>query len=263
MIAEKYVELSHGKTRYLEAGSGEPVILLHGVDFGAGGDRFEFVMEPLSKHFRAIAPDFMGWGFGDRFPEEYSFAYLVDFVREFQDGVGIEASHIVGHSMGGWVATLFGYESPDRVKKLVLLAAGGTASRTLRTMTEFQAPSRDDVRDMLRRTIKVDADVEALADRNFAKTQVPGALEAYRRILTHMNNPATRQRYNTVRRLPHIHVPTLVVWGENDETNALEMAHTLHNGIAGSKLVVMPDTGHFLPTERPNELARILIDFLS
>jgi pimeloyl-ACP methyl ester carboxylesterase len=77
-----------------------------------------------------------------------------------------------------------------------------------------------------------------------------------------MNNPATRQRYNTVRRLPHIPVPTLIVWGDRDETNALEMAHTLHNGIAGSKLVVLPDTGHFIPTERPAELATTLIEFL-
>ncbi|HLQ32896.1 MAG TPA: alpha/beta fold hydrolase [Chloroflexota bacterium] len=263
MIAEKYVELSHGKTRYLEAGSGDPVILLHGVDFAAGGDRWQFVMEPLAQRFRAIAPDFLGWGLGDRFQGEYSFAYLVDFVRELQDALGIESSHIVGHSMGGWVATLFGYESPQRVRKLVLVAAGGTAARTLRTMTEFQPPSRDDIRDMLKRTVKVDTDIEALVDMNFKKTQVPGAIEAYRRILSHMNDAANRQRYSTVRRLPHIKVPTLIVWGEQDEVNALEMAHTLNQGIPDSKLVVLPDTAHFIPTERPKELSQALIDFLS
>src|SRR5690242_6229482 len=216
MIDEKYVQLSHGRTRYLEAGSGQPVILLHGVDVGSGGDRFEFVLEPLAQRYRAIAPDFMGWGFGDRFPEEYSFAYLVDFVRDFQDALGIESSHIVGHSMGGWVSTVFGYESPNRIKKLVLVAAGGTATRTLRSMTEFQPPTRDELRDMLKRTVKVDVDIEALADANFKKTQVPDAVEAYRRILRHMNDPANRARYNTVRRLPHIKVPTLVLWGERD-----------------------------------------------
>lgn len=264
MIAEKYVELSHGKTRYVEAGEGEPVILLHGVDYAAGGDRWQWVMEPLSRRYRAIAPDFLGWGLGDRFPGEYSFAYLVDFVRELQDGLGIESSHIVGHSMGGWVATLFGYESPNRVNKLVLVAAGGTATRTLHSMTEFKPPTRDDVRDMLKRVLKVEGvDVEALADENFKKTQVPDALEAYRRILRHMNEPANRARYNTVRRLPHIKVPTLVLWGDRDEVNSLEMAHTLHDGIAGSKLLVLPDTGHFVPQERPNELAQALIDFFA
>ena len=177
MIAEKYVELSHGKTRYLEAGSGEPIILLHGVDFAAGGDRFKFVMEPLSQRFRTIAPDFLGWGLGDRFPGEYSFAYLVDFVRELQDGLGLESSHILGHSMGGWVATLFGYESPDRVKKLVLVAAGGVAPRTLRSMTEFKPPTRDEVRDMLKRTIKVDVDIEALADIQPAGLVQPEVLQ--------------------------------------------------------------------------------------
>ncbi|MFI5266509.1 MAG: alpha/beta fold hydrolase [Chloroflexota bacterium] len=263
MITEKYVELSHGKTRYVEAGSGEPVILLHGVDFAAGGDRFQWVMEPLSQRFHAIAPDFLGWGLGDRFPGEYSFAYLVDFIREFQDGLGLESSHIVGHSMGGWMSTLFGYESPERVNKLVLVAAGGVAPRTLRSMTEFKPPTRDELRDMLKRTVKVDTDVEALADANFKKTQVPGAVEAYQRILNHMNNHDNRQRYNTVRRLPHIKVPTLIVWGDRDETNALEMGQALESGIPNSKLVILPDTGHFIPTERPNELAKLLIDFLS
>ncbi|HLG74354.1 MAG TPA: alpha/beta hydrolase [Chloroflexota bacterium] len=263
MIEEKYVELSHGKTRYLEAGQGDPVILLHGVDFAAGGDRWQWVMEALAPKYRAIAPDFLGWGMGDRFPGEYSFAYLVDFIRELQDGLGLESSHIVGHSMGGWVSTLFGYESPNRIKKLVLVAAGGTATRTLRSMTEFQPPSRDELRDMLKRTVKVDVDIEALTDANFKKTQVPDAVEAYRRILRHMNDPANRARYNTVRRLPHIKVPTLVVWGDRDEVNAPEMAHTLHDGIPGSKLVMLPDTGHFIPTERPKELAQALIDFFS
>jgi pimeloyl-ACP methyl ester carboxylesterase len=261
MIEEKYVELSHGKTRYMEAGQGQPVILLHGVDFAAGGDRWQWVMEGLALRYRAIAPDFLGWGLGDRFPGEYSFAYLVDFVRELQDGLGLESSHIVGHSMGGWVATVFGYESPNRVDKLVLVAAGGVATRTLRSMTEFVPPTRDELKAMLQRTVSAEVDFEALTDRNYAKTQVPDAVEAYKRILKHMNEPANRARYNTVRRLPHIKVPTLVVWGDHDETNALEMGETLRDGIPGAKMVVIPDTGHFIPTQRPKELAQALTDF--
>ena len=76
-----------------------------------------------------------------------------------------------------------------------------------------------------------------------------------------MNNMETRQRYNTVRRFPHIPVPTLVLWGRNDSTNALEMGEMTHVGIPGSKMVVF-DCDHWVPTGAPEELNAALLDFL-
>ena len=81
-------------------------------------------------------------GARDRLDIEYSFAYIVDFVREFQDALGIERSNIVGHSMGGWLASLFAYESPNRVNKLVLVGSGGTRTRNDSSMTSFNRRRR-------------------------------------------------------------------------------------------------------------------------
>jgi pimeloyl-ACP methyl ester carboxylesterase len=262
-VAEKYVNLSHGKTRYLEAGTGYPTILLHGVGFTGGADGWSLTMEPLAERHWVLAPDFLGWGKGDRLDLEYSFAYLVDFVREFQDGLGIERSNIVGHSMGGWVASLFAYESPNRVNKLVLASSGGTATRTLASMTQFQPPTREQLRAQLALRVKAPGlDLDALADREYAKAQIPGAVEAYQKILNHMNNGLTRQRYNTLRRLPCIKAPTLVVWGRQDSTNALEMGIKTHEAIPGSRLVVIEDCDHFIPTEQPEQFNRALLEFL-
>lgn len=262
-VAEKYVELSHGKTRYLEAGSGFPTILLHGVGYTTAAENWEFTMGPLAEKHWVLAPDFVGWGKGDRLDLEYSFAYLVDFVREFQDALGIGKSNIVGHSMGGWVASLFAYESPERVNKLVLVASGGTATRTLPSMTEFQPPTRETLLAQLRERVRAPGvDVEAMADREMAKAQIPGAVDAYRKILSHMNNNLTRTRYNALRRLPFIKAPTLVVWGRQDSTNALEMGEKTHALIPGSRLVIIEDCNHFIPTERPDEFNRALLEFL-
>ena len=134
-ITEKYVELIHGKTRYLESGTGDPTILIHGVGFAGGADNWRLNIGPLSKKLRILAIDCLGWGKGDRVDREYSFAYLVDHVREFQDALGLEKTNIVGHSMGGWIASVFAYESPNRVNKLVLAASGGARPRTLSSMT--------------------------------------------------------------------------------------------------------------------------------
>jgi pimeloyl-ACP methyl ester carboxylesterase len=123
----KSVELSHGRTRHLEAGGGPAVILLHGVAFASGGDSWLANVGGLAPKLRVLAPDFPGWGPGDQLELGYSFAYLADFVREFQDALGLENSHIAGHSMGGWVSSVLAYESPQRVGKLVLVASGGMA----------------------------------------------------------------------------------------------------------------------------------------
>lgn len=260
---EKFVEMSHGTTRYIEAGTGYPTILLHGVGYAEGGHNWLLNIGPLSKNLRILAVDALAWGKGDGFlQQEYSFAYLVDFLREFQDALGLEKTNLVGHSMGGWLASLFAYESAARLNKLVLVASGGAMPRQLKSMVEFQPPSRETLLEQQGHTVKSPlVDHEAYADYRFAMTQSPDRLDAYRRVLAHMNNMETRSRYNTVRRFPHITTPTLVVWGKDDAINALEMGEMTHEGIPGSKMVVF-DCGHFIPTEVPDEFNTAVGDFL-
>jgi pimeloyl-ACP methyl ester carboxylesterase len=260
---QQYVELSHGRTRFLTAGTGAPLLLLHGVGYTGGGDLWLLNIGPLAEKFRVIAPDFLGWGLGDRLNVEYSFAYLVDFVRELQDALDIEKSHIVGHSMGGWVSSVFAYESPNRVDKLVLIGSGGTRTRTIPEMTEFQAPDREGILRSLKQNFGENTvDLEQMADEAVAKTQVPGALESYRGILKHMNTAGNRSRYNTLRRLAKVKAPTMLVWGDRDEVNNVEMAHATKEVMPHARLEILPDTGHMVPMQRPAELNALLLDFL-
>jgi pimeloyl-ACP methyl ester carboxylesterase len=257
--------MSHGTTRYIEAGTGYPTILLHGVGYAEGGHNWFLNIGPLSKNSRVIAIDALAWGKGQGFLEqEYSFAYLVDFLREFQDALGLEKTNLVGHSMGGWLGSLFGYESPNRLNKLVLVASGGAMPRQLKSMVEFQPPTREMLLEQQMKTVKSPlVDQEALADYRVAMTQNPERLTAYRNVMAHMNNMETRSRYNTVRRFAHITVPTLVVWGRDDQINALEMGEMTHAGIPGSKMVVFDDCGHFIPTEVPDQFNEAVGAFLA
>ncbi len=260
---EKYVELNHGTTRYIEAGSGYPTILVHGVGYTGGAHNWLLNIGPLSSKLRVLAVDCPAWGKGEGYlDQEYSFAYLVDFIREFQDALGLPKTNLVGHSMGGWLASLFAYESPSRLNKLVLVASGGAMPRQLHSMVAFKPPARDQILENLKSTVKDrNVDLEALADYNYALTDNPARLTSYQHVLNHMNNMETRARYNTVRRFPHISVPTLVVWGRDDKTNALEMGEMTHQGIPGSKMVVF-ECGHYIPTEASQELNAALLDFL-
>lgn len=264
-ITEKFAEMSHGKTRYFEAGSGYPTILIHGAGIESGADGWLVVFEDLASQLRVLSIDSLNWGPGDVFDQEFSFAYQVDHIREFMDVLGIDKANIVGHSMGGWLATLFAYESPERVNKLVLVAAGGAATRPLQNMVDWTPPEAEGVRERISaRVAKAGAPVngDAIVESYVKKVTDPAHTAAFAKVMKHMTNPMTRQRYNTVRRLPHIHAPTLIVWGDNDKVNDLSLGHVLNEGIKGSKLVVLADTGHGVPQERPKEFAQALLEFL-
>jgi len=143
---EKFVEMTHGRTRYWEAGSGTPTILLHGAGWNSGCEGWSLAMGPLSQQLRVLAIDSLNWGAGDVLDQEFSFAYLVDHIREFMDLLGIEQANVVGHSMGGWLLTLLCYESPNRVRRAVNVAGGGAATRPLQNMVDFKVPELDQIR---------------------------------------------------------------------------------------------------------------------
>lgn len=262
-ITERYLTLSHGKTRVLEAGAGAPVILLHGAGFSEGAESWLLNIEPLAARFRVLALDCLGWGMGDRLNTPYSFAYLVDHVREVQDALGLEQTHIVGHSMGGWIASLLAYESPNRVDRLVLVASGGTATRPLPAMVHFQPPSREEIRAQLaRRFTGRGLDLARLEELLVERTQNAEWVEAFGKIMAHMTDPLTRARYNTLRRLPRISAPTLIIWGSDDPVNALEMGQQTHQLIPNSRLLVFEGCGHGVPSERPEEFNKAVMEFL-
>ena len=261
--AVRTVPMSHGHASFAEFGRGEPVVLLHGVGFTQGGHDWHENVEALARDFRVIAPDLVGWGATSRLQQGYSFARLVDFVRELQDSLAIPRWHIVGHSMGGWIASLFAYESPQRVDRLVLVGAGGAATRPLRAMTEFEPPSLDEVRSTLAgRSVLGEEAARSWAEYSYTRVQAdPEALASYRRILTHMSDPETRNLYNMLRRYPHVTAPTMVLWGKEDQVNSLELGETVARSIPHADLATL-DSGHFPHTECPGEFNRRVLAFL-
>jgi pimeloyl-ACP methyl ester carboxylesterase len=259
----KSLDLSHGRTRYLEAGEGPAVILLHGVSFSLGGDAWLANVNGLASGLKVLAPDFPGWGPGDQLELGYSFAYLADFVREFQDSLNLGRSHIVGHSMGGWVASVLAYESPQRVGRLVLVASGGMATRPLATMTTWQPPSEQEIQSSLSGLERAGIGIAPLVKERVTLAGDPQRAERFRRIMEHMTHPETRRRYHMGRRLPHIPNETLILWGIDDEVNDIEMGRATQRLIPHSELRTFDRTGHNIPTERPDEFNQAVLGFLS
>jgi pimeloyl-ACP methyl ester carboxylesterase len=256
----KYVALSHGNTRYIEAGTGDPVIFIHGFPFHHSADSWLPNVDAIAREFRVLAPDCMGWAPSDVLDEPYSFAYLVDFIREFQDALGIRQSHVVGTSMGGWIAGLLAYESPHRVRKVVQTGHNGIGARPNPGMTNWQDEGDQEIAEYLRATGKVaGVDVEGLVKERLEKAHEPGRKAAFAKMAHHMGDGPTRVRYDLNRRLPLTTVPTLFIWGKTDPTIAL--AQRANELTSGSELVLL-ECGHNLPFEDPDGFNQAVIEFL-
>ena len=233
-VASKEVTLSHGKTRYLESGSGEPVILIHGVAVAGGADDWRPALDHLGTSNRFIAPDMIGFPPGDTRDNLDAFPYMVDFIREFQDALGIRHSHLIGATMGGWIAGLFAYESPNRVDKLVMTGNPGFHGAANNRLTEFQVPSEEAVRTSLAKVTSMlsDSEREELVKVKVAKLNEPGYGEAHAKMMRTMGNPENRSRFNLLRRLPYITSSTFFLLGRGDPTS--EHAERLQSLVPGS-----------------------------
>jgi pimeloyl-ACP methyl ester carboxylesterase len=262
VVEPKFAEMTHGKTRYYEAGAGPALLLVHGAGFLSGGQGWLPVIPGLAEHFHLYAVDCLGFGPGDPIEQPYSFAYLVDHLREFQDVIGLSSSHVIGHSMGGWLGVLLAYESPNRIDRFVNVAGGGVATRPLATMVGWQPPEESAIREAFARLGGTNIDPETLIEERIEILHRPANIEGFRRLMDHMTNPETRARYNTQRRLPLITTPTLVLWGAEDKTNALELGQQTHDLLPGSEFVVFEGVGHAVPQEAPERFVETVTEFL-
>ena len=106
-------------------------------------------------------------------------------------------------------------------------------------------------------------ELERLTEEEVRIGRLPGALDAYQRVLGHFADTENRDRYEVSRRLVRIKAPTLIVWGGQDEVTNMDMARKLHGGIAGSRLAVVAGGGHYLPGTHPAEFNRLAAEFLA
>jgi pimeloyl-ACP methyl ester carboxylesterase len=263
-VEQKSAQLSHGTTNYIEAGSGYPVIMLHGSMFYQGGVDWLPCMGPIAEKFRVIAPDFLGWPTGDTRPNMDAFPSLVDFVREFQDALDIDSSHVVGTSMGGWIAGLLAYESPDRVGRCVQTGHNGFNASPNAGMTNYdKPPSDEEARDwVLNVTKSSNVDGESVLKQKLKKIHDPEFLAAFRNLMHSMGEGENRERYSLQRRFAHFKVPTLFLFGENDR-GPMKIADELPRELPGSRLIVMKDSGHRNHIEQPAVFGEDVVEFLS
>ena len=115
------------KTNYLEAGQGDPVILMHGSGPGVTAyANWRFTIEPLAQKYRVLAPDIAGFGYTERkSDQEYSLDFWVRHLTEWMEAVGVKKARFIGNSFGGSLTLAIASRYPERVESFVLMGAAG------------------------------------------------------------------------------------------------------------------------------------------
>jgi pimeloyl-ACP methyl ester carboxylesterase len=260
----KHVQLRHGRTRYIDVGTGPPLIMLHQSSIEGGADDYLACLPHLSSHFRVLVPDLLGWPPSDTQDDIDSFPFLVDFLRQFQDALGLERSHVCGVSMGGWIAGLLAYESPERIDRVIISGHPftGGPNRNMLDYTLDSVTSDDGVREWLTNVAEGQgAGVEALVQEKLAKIHEPGFADAFVKVMRSMGAPANRQHYAVVHRLPHLRVPALILLGERDKA-AMSLKDELTALLAPSSQLRVIASGHRMHVEDPEVFSQAVLDYL-
>jgi pimeloyl-ACP methyl ester carboxylesterase len=260
---EKTATVFGAKIYYLEAGdAAKPtVILLHGL--GSSTVSWQFNITALAANYRVIVPDQIGFGKSDKPMLKYRVGTYADFLDKFMSEIKVEKAHLVGNSLGGWVAAWTAIKYPNRVEKIVLADAAGLKPREvdLKQIYSLNYSTRDEVRQLVKlvfynqavfgNEIFIDQSMNLRVQANDGYT-INSLIESIKRDEDFLNN-----------RLSEIKKPTLIVWGKQDGLLPVSDAETFNKGIAGSELVIFDQCGHAPQVEKAADFNKKVLEFLA
>jgi pimeloyl-ACP methyl ester carboxylesterase len=247
------IQVGGQRLRVLEGGAGEPVLYLH----GAGGPAWYPLLETLSSKWHVIAPEHPGFA-QSQIPDWLSnIGDLAYFYLDALAVLGLKDAHVVGHSLGGWLAAEIGIRNTARLASVTLMAPAGVASEAEPYGDIFLWTDEEHARNSFYDPRLAEERIRSLPGADLDIGLQNRAAAARLAWSPRLHNP----------QLPfwlhRIEVPTLLVWGEDDRICPFSCHRTFLANIPGAELMALARSGHALHTERPQEVATRLEAFFA
>jgi pimeloyl-ACP methyl ester carboxylesterase len=274
----EFVDVGGVRVFYRSAGSGEPIILLHG--FPTSSYDWREVIGPFSGFGRVLAPDIYGHGYSGM-PKGGN---LLGFLPGFLSALSIENFNFVGYDAGGYIGLAYAVANPTRVDKLVIMNAPAYPNWIghARTSPSY-APLRRMMTNppyrwlglaMLNKSL-VQRLLTAPSGSPMPPEDLALQLQFFRRgmkgLVQMRPRPYTEPFFKAMegamawlaQGLQHLTMPTVLIFGRDDPYIPDDTPGRLHEDIKGSTLHLLDRTGHFLMEQRPKEIASLISPFLS
>jgi pimeloyl-ACP methyl ester carboxylesterase len=268
----------HGRHQiYRIAGSGPPIVLIHGMVNSSR--HWEDVAMRLAQDHTVIAPDLLGHGDSAAVRGDYSLGAHAASIRDLLAVIGTERATFVGHSYGGGVVLQFFYQFPQRVERIALVSSGGLGHEVSPLLRSAALPGFKGVLAAGAHPRVLEA-LRSAGDRMRERGSSKGVyLQAIARALRPLEQSGAREAFlQTLRAVIDVRgqrvsardrlyllggFPTMIVWGGRDRTIPEQHGRDAHDLIPGSRFETLPRAAHFPHLEDPGGLATLLRDFIA
>jgi len=230
-IEEHWLKINGVRVRFLAAGKGPPLVLIH----GASADARDWLklMPGLARRFRVLAPDMAGFGLSYPRKPKYTMGMFADYLEAFLDREAPGPVNLAGHSLGGRLALEIALRRPERLQRLVLINSVGVGKI---------GPGGGLVLSLF------------IGTRKALRKPYP-----YPTFDESIEDPYLR----IPERLPSVKTPTLLLWGALDPYYPLSQGKQAQELIPGARLVVIKGCGHSPCKEKPGEVLKQMLEFLA
>lgn len=260
------------RTRWLESGSGAPVVLLHGASLGSSADVWRPVMNELAERgLRVLAPDLPGFGETSN-PQDHSVRFRMRFVPAFLQSLGIARAHVIGHSQSGRIPVMLAFERPECLERIVVVGTGsllpplpGAAKADGAEGDEGVAaePTIEDVRAILEDNLHDHKLItpEAIALRH--RMSAGKNFDAFRARRAAKGEGKAKEGAPLWQRLGEVRVPLRLIYGREDRGDAarrLQLARERHPSL---DFQLVDRARHLVMWDAPVQFVRLAGDFLA
>jgi pimeloyl-ACP methyl ester carboxylesterase len=252
---EHYETIAGCKTHFLRGGSGPTVLFLHG---GGGAGIWLPFFKKLSDSYDVIVPEHPGFGRTDTPEWLDNIGDVANFYFEFIEKLNLKNIHLVGNSLGGWIASEIAVRNSSPLASLTLLAPAGIHVAGKPPGDLFLWTPEQLVRNLFHNQAMAEKIMQMPVDAEERQRQMKNALG-----LAKLAWQPRLYDPNLRKWLHRIALPTLIVWGDDDKLIPPAYGAEFQKLIPGSKLEIIKDCGHALQSEKPDEAAALISRHIS